>query len=534
MLEQDPELAWEIGLKDDGQGNEVPAQYSDPNTGQTLSDKTLAGNEYVSAALNDFVGQIEPGSRSGETLNHVLKGMSVMHQSNIRDVFSMPSIWTEVMKPSEARFLFTELLGALNPKNIDKGIASGTVLPARNVAPGQAQDYTNAATRLVDAVQRWTGNETFSKAIRTWNDLIARAVVRNRLNRGDTEFIKEWSSGINRNDPDELFEEMVYNLSQNATGSYNALDQPKFTLKGSDSNLKPFLVLARWPIGRFNRWMNTTWRKAKEGNLRPLIQSLLSAYVSSEVFNELWEKMTGRGPRELKFKEWYNLKGEDSANTLVQKLTTLGYAGWASQLAMLAVATANGEKGYGMRSLMATSIADSVERIRQYAGAVKDGTAGAEEFLDLLGQLATDRIQLVRWLNPTPDEEGKREEVLAKRLGYMPKQSQESLGRLRDPFSMEEAYRKGDVEAISKHMIKSIDTTGKLPEPRKIRRPLAQVQLSPDGDMKFGYYDFIERAQGRKAADERLDKDIDLDIRRKDLYGRAITSAMENPLPKQR
>lgn len=502
-FEADPELGPAMGYKTDGRGN----QYE-------LTDTRLGANDDVRAAIADYVGALDPDAQRFESWDRFFKSGLIQTLTQTWNYAQSPTVLGEWVRPRDAKGLVDGLAGALTRKAQIKAIQRGSVRAGRNVNPASAADVDDLLNKASDLVNAIDLVEPMEKIHRTFYDIVGETISKNRLKEGDAEFFNEvgpenWQSW----DRNKLIDYTTARLVEKMAGGYSAEELPNWLLRGSGSRWKPFFSLARWSIGRANHWIDDVYKPAvRKGKLEPLIYSLAGGVLSVGMVNYLKEALTNRKPRELTWEEYLNMPADakDTAYTLLSKANTAGYAGILGSVAFQVLAARKGERPYGFENPLIGGVAEIFERLGQFANAVARGdTTFDEGFPKLIKSIMIDRIQLARtFLEEKPDD-GKREERIARRVGYLPPKPLEFGGSLTNPYGEAEAYRRDDSKALAELL------TNKRLRGQPLRGPTTAIRSDRN------YYRFIEDAQGVAAREAALERDRELTMRRRQTFSRA-------------
>lgn len=512
-----------LDLRVNGKGEKTPDVVYNENGKAIRQD--LAGDTDVKDILADYVGTRKSGARTFENLNYVATSGKVQTWSQIRNLLTTPTSLMAHMNPSEYKYAIKGLMDAFSSKEQRASIMRGATRPDFNLGQTAALDAGEGASRLADmlgdvsgslvkgakAINKVTGVEYMEKVQRTFAESAGRSIARNRLSQGDVEFMNKWGPIEWRKwDPERLVDYIGVRISKASSGSYNAEELPSGLLQGANNIIKPFLSLSRQPIGQFNRYVDNVIKPARNGNLKPLIGSVLGGVLSTTGINYLTEQIMDRKPKELTAEEYLKLGGKDKAYTLFSKAMTANYAGILSSLLFSAEQLRTGEASFGFNNVLMSTAEDTAKRIGQYVRAVDDGTVEPVDGLaTLAGSLLQDNIQLFKVLNP-PEKSHKREERLARRTGYLPEKNI-GAGNIRDPFSAAEAYRQDDPAMLRKHIINSAMKTGQLPSP-------TTALLDPR------VYGFIKDSDSLEAARSAAKEDLTTTAKRQSTYYRALAN----------
>lgn len=515
VIEADPILNRALGLPDNGRNEKI---------GDVNQNALLVGNPDVKAILRDYVSQTLPDVQQFEKLQRLITAPIISTWSGVRDVLAVPGIFTEIASPSEFKYVLKAAKDAFDPSAHTEAIRAGAARPNRNTGMTVAEDANEFLSKAADDIHKYTGSEAIQQGLRTFNYSLSKQIAHNRVLNGDENFIRKWGPADYQNwDRNALADYIAVRLTGNFSGSYNAEELPNWALRGSGSPLKVIAPLARWSIGRFNRWYENAYEPAKEGNIGPLLRSLGGAIISAGLMNELKEKLTGVKPKEMTWSEFLKLGGKDAAYTLFSKANIAGYGGILTDLAFASTQMGKGERPYGWQNPLFQTIENASERIMQFVDSARRGEADAGDIPRMGLQFLQDQIQVLRMVSQEYQDEGTREEKIARRVGYLPPGSL-STGRP-NPLSVGEAYKDQDAERL-RQIIQSRLSRGLQPPTPTIairQTPNLTVPVTSEEPVeKLAYYKFIADSQGIEAARAAFERDKQLTLQRAQTFQRAV------------
>lgn len=509
-IESDPVLAKALNLDDMGKGNAVPDEVLTEG-GRPVVKGELEGIKSIRNSLADYVGFLDRTAQGFERWQGLVHAGLIGPVSQSRNIGQNIGMLPEILHASEYRYVTEGIRKMFSPEATAAAVRAGSARAGRNILPAVAGDLADGVTKLADVVSKYSGSEQLARANDVMLDVIGRAVAENRILQGDKAFLekfgpKDWKT----KNLDELVDHIAAAFTRHFSGSYSAMDQPGFLLKGTQAQFAPLFKLARWSVGRFNRWYEHAYQPALEGNIKPLVTSLAGGMLATGVINKLVEELTERKPRELTWKEWLKLGGDkDTAYTFFSKAATASYGGIMADLAFGGVQLAHGELPRSYDNLLFQAVRDVLTRVGQFGNAIANGDASIEDLATLGFESLKDQLQVLRVLDPKKDL-GEREERIAARLGFVPRKGGLS-GTLSDPLSAASAYKREDVGRLGRIM------EGKRVRGEPLRAPTDTIR-------RPGYYEFIGAAQGGRARDEAYQRDVDETIKRRRLYSSALSS----------
>lgn len=521
-VEQDPVVAKAFGLKTDGRGNLIPEKVTLEN-GEEVPNAILKGDTDVDALMRHYIGLIRPDVQKSENWLHAIYSGSLQTMTQTRNIaqnlFALPG---ELLHPSEYRFMVKGVMDMINPEATARAIRSGSARGRRNILPSVAQDVDDNISKLSDFMSRYSGSDLLARSNDVMLDSIGRLVAKKRFMEGDMEFVKKYAP-LNWKEmpPEKVIDYIAARITRQFAGSYGGEGLPPELLRGSKGLLGRYFSLQRWSVERFNRWHENVYEPAKQGNLKPLIASMVSQGIGVAVINKLTEVITNRKPKELTWSEYLHLGGKDTAYTLFSKAATAAHAGILSDLLFGMVQMYHKEMPRGFNNLAFSFAEDTATRLGQLASAFGRGDINLESLAAFGMATAQDRIQLLRDVTRKNIDQGQREEKIARRLGYLPQAGAPSA-TLPDPFSETEAYRKGRIGQLKQIMERKREQGVNISAPRSVVR---QSHVLKEGE-PVGYYDAIEAMQGKEAREAALERDKELTRKRGAMY-REATSALQ-------
>ncbi len=502
-MENDPRLGPELGYPTNGR--DITYDKTKP--------KALSSDTDVRIAMKDYVGLIDKSAQNFETIDRLIKTGLVQTPTQIWNIGQSFAQLGRLAGVRDIPAIIQGLKGFYSKSAKETAILRGSVRAGRNVNYASAEDTNDLLNGAMDVMQHLTLTETLEQKHRTFFDIIGKLISENRLRHNNDKFFEFWGPNNWRQwNADKLTDYTATRVAESMAGGYSAEELPNWATRGG-SNLRPFVSLARWAIGQSNRFIDEVLIPARKGEIKPLIGSITGGLLSAGLINWLKDELTKVKPRELTWEEWLKLPegNKDTAYTLASKASTSGFAGVLGSLAYQLIAAKHGEAPVGFENPAISAGTETAQRIIQYINAVHNGdTDPVDGLTTLTKQLFIDRIQLARTLLNPPPNEGKREEMIAKRLNYLPPRNLDFSGRLSSPFGLA-------------GLLKREDTTGikRLVENRRAQMmpaPRVSTALKPPG-----YYRFIAEAQGEPAAEAAMQRDRELTARRRELFQQSLS-----------
>lgn len=513
-METDPVIAKALGLRTDGSGNAIPESVIGPD-GKPLTEAILKGKDAVETAFQDYAGFLDPTTREYQKYAGIASNFLLGPTSRGWHAARAANAMRAWMSVSENRYFVKAIGNMLKDYSGTKqqALQSGSLFPRSNVAPMVAMDHMDHWTRASQIYSTVNGAEGVTKASMTMLDQVARMIAGNRMLQHDTAFFDKWAQPEwrelikTKEGLSKVMDNTAANMTTTAWGTYTGKDLPGSLVRGSANPLRVFVALARAPIGRYNSWLQDTWAPATHGQIGPLVHQLFGALLTAEGLEFLKKKLTGLGPPELTAKEFANLGGDkDIPYTFFSKMVAGGFGGIMPQIAMELLKFHYGELGQGADSpgiIMGESL---MNRLAQFENARRLGETDIPHgLITLAGALAKDNLQAYRQFIFPRIERGKREEAIARRLGYIPPLEAGQTGTRSNPFSTQYRYLYGDTSGIRSTMAARM-ARGQALSPPEAEWEGRTTPVRREGQLS-NYYEFIRQAQGEAAMQEAMKRD---------------------------
>jgi hypothetical protein len=523
-IEQDPQLAKALNLPTNGRGEATPETVLD-DKGRPIEPGVLAQNAGVRTVLHEYTSRYDAEVRHFEGLRNVSTIFQVgpygrfrhgmIAQNNLRRLFGVAD---------NGKFL--EAFGNLleNYSGAKKeALEGGSMKYARNINPAMANDMLEGTAKTIDTLHSMFGANKVAEANMVFLDNAARLLVKERIAAGDTKFLDKFGPNDwrTKGSVDDIVNHITADMVRTSWGTFTGKDTPHWLVGPEVAKAwGPLFALSRSPIGTFNTWMKDVYTPATKGNIGPLLHTALGAFVTAGALETLKELITKRKPPELTWAEYLKLGGKDTAETVFSKLATAGYGGLASHLALSVTQFANHEPTQAFNSLTFVAEENILNRLSQWVNALDKGETDLSGLGTVGLALAKDQIQLVRQAMTAPDR-GYREERIAKRLGYMPRNDEPAAVTPSNPFSLNQALLRGDTNLASRIMSQKIATGNKPALPSSEVR--TEHMRGPNGEM-LNYYKFIEDSQGKAAAEAAKARDIENTIKKRQVFSSALAN----------
>lgn len=518
FVERDPVVATALGIESNGRGELHPKEVTD-SKGRKVTFGELKSNPNVTKELRHFVGGF---AGNDESLVHAISAGSLGTITQAYN-FGQTAAMTFAEKPSDYKMIISGLVNAFKPEATRTAIRAGSARASRNVLPTVAMDVDNAVNKYSALWSEATGADAIAKGNDVFLDTVGRLKAKARILAGDKDYVSRYAPpNWETMPPEKVIDFMAANYAREFAGGYGGAGLPGRLLRGDHGIIGKYFNLSRWSVERFNHWYDKSVIPAKEGDLMPLLKSLtVGTLVGSEVMNLMKKALQERDPRELTWAEQFKLGGKDYAYSFFSKMALASQTGILGDVLFGLMQGINSEAPRGFNNLAISAASDAAERVLQFGNAIAKGDVNPfspDGIPKLFFNIAQDRIQLLRVATQDIQDTGDREERIAKRLGYMPKQGMHFGHELRNPWSEADAYRtenQGQLERIFDR---------KAAQGLHLEAPETDVRRSKmmSDDGRVGYYDFVADAQGNKAADAALERDKESSAKKREMFTSAL------------
>ncbi|NBW15505.1 MAG: hypothetical protein EBR82_46720, partial [Caulobacteraceae bacterium] len=253
------------------------------------------------------------------------------------------------------------------------GVRRGGLMVVREVL-GAGDTYINKLDKVTQFIIRVTGSEALERGSRFLSQNIGEYIydVNSALARAGDKRADEFLRRLAPQWDTLAREEVAQRIAQLFQGRYDATNLPNWI---QNSPAAPFFSMMKWNIEQWNNFKRFAWEPAKQGDVMPLVKTILGGVIGGLAVGEMREKITGKKQRvatfdELKYgfdegdKTQAGLEAMRKAAFLAQVTGTIGVVG---ELALQGLDIAARDKPQGF-SWPAFNLAASVLARVQNAG----------------------------------------------------------------------------------------------------------------------------------------------------------------------
>lgn len=267
-----------------------------------------------------------------------------------------------------------------------------------------ASTFEDRMRQLASLMYKISGREALEKFSRSITQAYGEVIAEIKLTEasaGDPkaqELLKRLS---NQRDYTKLTrEELGTRLSQLHQGTYDVRQLP---LGVVDSNIAPFLRLARWNIGQTNEFFKSVVRPAQKGDFVPLLNTLFGSVAGGLLVRELREQLGDKKDLVPSFKEIEASSNPDPYHKAGLKFYNLsaaaayaGFGGLVGDLvkSLLDVGYGNKPRGFSYPAVDVAS--DLATRIPQAAKAIAQGEDVGKVAVKFSEDTAKGHFQMLR------------------------------------------------------------------------------------------------------------------------------------------
>lgn len=299
VIGRDPEAMRLIGRTSyyDAKGNEIDL---------TKTGSRIVRDPNVRALLENAIG-VTHESQEGVTpalgrLANTLLLSNVM--SRVTDAVTTPFKALTYLPPSRIPGLLLNLRSIRNSvENAYRtgGLRRGDLMVVRDVL-GAGDAAINRIDKISELITKYTGSEAIEKGARILAQNVGEYVydVNHMLaNKGDKRALAffERMTPKWRTIPRE---EMSQRIAQLFQGSYDATNLPIWI---QNSPAAPFFSMMKWNVEQWNNFKRHAWEPAKQGDVVPLVSTVLGGIVGGLAIGELREAISGKKQRVASFDE---------------------------------------------------------------------------------------------------------------------------------------------------------------------------------------------------------------------------------------
>lgn len=520
---------------------EVDTQkYFLPTGSQAMSAK---GDEYLAPIIRSLKGDNPAQDTFGEAASGLVKSIMMGPLTGVRDATTTPIAALELMKLSDVPEVTGKVLTNFKQywaDSFDSGLNTYRIGSLESVAEN-INDLNAVLIQGRDFANKWQGRQLAEQVARAINQGQGDAQIRiaiSKLAKGDKSkqyallmdrvTRDDWRTKIAKKGQgaytnDEI-KQMARRFGQQFQSTYDYRDNPTGTFEG---HFAPFLALARWSVGRSSRFVKNVVQEIPKGNYEPLINSTIGLFLGGAIGKGLLEAVYGKKDRTASWKEIEVAQqaGKPVSQEIAYKLSALAAASANYGIfADLLYSTMSRMRGDTPNEVLNSPLIEAINTSGDLAvDALKafdkqDYEGGTEILTKLIGGMGqalsqTYRIAAAQLNEDKAERANKFRDVRVFKRLYGYPQGSAPEGR---PSAFSETPAKQFKQA--KTIKEAIEIYNKqlLPELKNEKDPSVleakirslkgnSYQTFPQQPgMKEKYYEFLNKTQGKKAAQERL------------------------------
>ena len=516
-VQKDPQMRQALDITSDGKKPIAPkgTQFED---GTPVMD--ISGQEPVKAIFRQVTNDYPIREATLTAAGRLVKAGMIQTPAGIRDAVTSPFLAMESLNPTEFP-LIAKAYGSVK-EGILAGKREGVI---RNNQIALEDIGSSSKTRMLDElsnlVNKVTGREALEKFSRGHLMALGKLVAEARLNKGDTSFMERFGKkGWESQAPEEAIDYAAARFVESIQGTYDWRGLPAYM---SEGQLAPFFSLAKWSIERTNNFNRNVIEPAREGNLKPLLMSVLGGILGGEAVDQVNQAINNKKPEHYTMQEFMQTGGHDAAYRYAALTAYAGYAGIVSDLAKSAMDIKQGTDPRGLRFPLVGFAADFVKRVQQAVEAGEKGEKFPDLALGFIRQAAKDNIQNYRLAeNQMGDTKERERKAKMRDLRAFERVEEGKIQTQQDanPFigTQEREFKRSTDfqeaggllrDLIQKGLDQSRDKSGafdyyKFARYMKgLKHNQYRTMPSPEESPKsfYDYRNWVEKTQGKEAAD---------------------------------
>lgn len=399
IIEKDAEVSALLGSKQDPWGKERVTPEGVPFglfTGDVdvanVRDQITSGGGNLRSPVADAVTRVA---------NSLIMGPLTTAGNTISTVVGL----AKYVKPTQQLGLLSSIkdVAKAYSKTFETGLNKERLTSVEDLMQPMSK-FTEGADRLANTFNKYTGREKGEQINRALSQALSEHIIslkKLEAAQGDTKATKLLEKLANDRDWTKLDDsELATRLAERVEGTYDVRQLPQWVV---DSNVAPYLKLARWSIGTFNNFRTDVFQPALKGELTPLFTSLFGATLGGLMLQEIREKATGKQGNTVTFKELEQAKDDKTyADQLFYKLATAaayaGFAGIGSDLLRAALDKAHGNKPQTIGWPAMEVGFDVVDKVGDAVQAIKEGEDLTKVALEFNKNFLRSHVQAGRLL----------------------------------------------------------------------------------------------------------------------------------------
>lgn len=282
--------------------------------GLTKDIDSMKGNESVEAVFNDIAGNRFYDDPLISGIQGVIRAGMLGTLTGERDLATGLTLgFQHFENPYQA--VKNTAKSVLNLKeNLTDAWESGRIrrhLSSLEMGNGY-DDIISVLKRTRDIGSDLSGRNWFDQMIRAINFGSGRLAaldfmeqkLSGKLSKSGEKFFEDFGRGIDWQNKDTFTPEELKTIAgrfvDSVQGTYDYRGLPRQAFEGS---IAPWLQLSRWGIEKTNNFTKYAVNPALKGDYKPLLMSLLGAYLGGSAVEKITELTTGRKKKQADYKE---------------------------------------------------------------------------------------------------------------------------------------------------------------------------------------------------------------------------------------
>jgi len=529
-LESQPSIQQKLGLNDPVTGKKPRVAPGETDFSVTKEVQNMMS--FVTGAIDESAIRHPVFTSITRLANNLLLGPG----TGLRDTASIPVFAVPYLNK------FSDLMAFANGvtkfrENAAAALDTAAVQP--HLDRVMMSDIADSPSRFLDVVRKAAtlartgqGREAIENFNREVVFSIGKELARSNIagakagHKGSKQYLDRLSTLVEGDptkltgkDLDTALNQMAKNFVDANQGTYGGSGLPAGVVRGP---LAPFLALQKWSIEKSNTIFKDVVKPFYTGENRiPMLTYMLGSVLTGAAIQSLNKLLTNKTASDPTWKEALD-KGDASAIT--SQIATLmqlsSYGGIVGDTAKLASDALKGKTPRNPLSFPAfSSSIDAAESIKNAAAAINDGEPATAVLTELATYLMKHNIQATRMAAGYVDKEETERSQKFRDIRVFKELEHEPFSTVVEPNRFEgltsrQFKRTGDIgEAVrllpelTQRAMKSGDYEDMSKKFRALKGNSYQTMPSlEDTPMEFQrYYQFLERTQGKEAADARLE-----------------------------
>ena len=312
-------------------------------------EMSLAKDPDVADAFGDFAGRTSRTNPKLSAAGSIVNSMILGPVTRVVDIATTP-IKALGYAPIESLPRMVSELGNIK-QHYENSFKTGFNRPGGEMVvkdiAGATERTAAGARSLSKFLSKWQGLEYLEKAGRGVAQLMGSTigdVQRQKARAGDAKAV-EFLSKLGSDWDTISSEELGTRIGRLFQGNYSSVNLPTWV---RDSQVAPFMSLARWSVEQSNNFRQFAIEPAAKGDYVPLMKMLAAGLVGGSGVAQIRELMTGKKPYVAEIEEIKNAPDKDramqeAAYKIGHALQVVGTLGAAGDLLMMPMQVATGK-----------------------------------------------------------------------------------------------------------------------------------------------------------------------------------------------